>query len=166
MNIWNFYGEFVYILSNYEKGRIPTAILWSRVYLNSVQESVDIMKYFTELMIRGDAVKKSELERIADFINNNEGKIFIRSLNDIPISIDIPTIGDKAISILNLIYELLTGVQNALTSRKRGYKKQVACLLRKLHNLPRYFVSDDCILRDNASFGSRISYKDAIEFSK
>jgi len=136
MEVLVFYGEFIYILSKYEKDRAVPNERWDSYHQITLCESVDIMKYATELILRGGSVDYSESERIVDFINKNVGKIFAYPFYNIPSSLAVPSISGEAKIELDMIYELLSDIQNELAARKSGYKERVLSLLKMLNSLP------------------------------
>lgn len=136
MEVLVFYGEFLYILSKYEKDRAAPHERWNSYHQTTLRESVDIMKRTTELILRGGSIDYSESERIVDFINKNVGKIFAHPFYNIPSSLTVPSISDEERSVIDKIYELLIEIQNELHLRKSGYKERVLCLLEELHDLP------------------------------
>jgi hypothetical protein len=68
-------GELIYVIANYEKGRVKPKGVWTKRYKKSLQQSMDILKRVTNLLIIQKKIVYLH-EDIICLIKANIGTIF------------------------------------------------------------------------------------------
>lgn len=142
-------AELLYTISNYEKGRIQVKKVWSKRYINSLKESIHIMKCIVAMMKRSDAMETIDIKILVDYVNKNEELIFSVGLGEkllttyeTGVSFQY-TSDDKKQEILQLMESILILCNKLLNQHKKDYKIKISYLLMALHNIPRMFFSND-----------------------
>ena len=74
-NIYNF-AELLYLISNFEKGRVTSSGIWGRKYVNSFKKSLDIMSLLLNLMSRTRNITQDDIHILKHFMQKNDGVIF------------------------------------------------------------------------------------------
>ena len=137
-------GELLYIVSNYEKGRIKSFGLWHKKYVESLQNSLDIMIILTDLIDRGKNISEDEMLQLQKFIWKNRGTIFPNKINFSPLFMDdndVSLSSNNYKEVLKLISDIIFEIQTLLEVRTKKYKIKISYLLKALHNLPRVFLN-------------------------
>ena len=145
MDIYAILGELLYIISNYEKGRVKTSIFWSRKYIVSLNESLYCMSIILQLMKNPIKIQQSMLQPIKEFCEKNEFIIFpkgdLTRLDDIVNELEVDNIGDDDFEIIYYMCRMVDECIIVLGEKNKGYKKRVSCLLKAFHNLPKVFLN-------------------------
>ena len=69
-------GELLYIISNYEKGRVKATGIWGPRYKKSLQESLEMMSKIIELLAEDEDVSHEEMRPIMEFCRRKINIIF------------------------------------------------------------------------------------------
>ena len=69
-------AELLYVVSNFEKGRVKSSGIWNRKYIKSLKESLEIMSLLTNLLSENKEISKDEMRLLKEFIQKNKGIIF------------------------------------------------------------------------------------------
>lgn len=126
----------LYILFNYEKGRLCTSrliIIWEKKRLKT---SIEMMaKILCALKYRN-----CPTDKINAFIDNNRGRIFPINCSSCEKILDT-NYSEKQSEILNLMSYILCDMGSVLSRFwvKKSQLKELYCLLHAFHNLPRAF---------------------------
>jgi hypothetical protein len=146
MNIYAVLGELLYIISNYEKGRIRTRGFWTRKYTVSLNESLYCMSIILQLMRTPTNIPQSKLLSIKEFCKKNEFVVFPRGdltrLDDIVNVLQIDNLSDENDCIICKMNSIVNECIMLLKGKSKGYKDRLSCLIKAFHNLPRVFL--DC----------------------
>lgn len=164
-------GAILCILSNWEKGRIPTHRFWRKKYINSLINSVNMMNYIISLLkTPGDLSYKYTI-RVAEFIMENN-KIFVPNKERMEIwKCDNYFLSnydsDVDVRILNLFEKSVVEISQLLSSKiisiDIGAHKRIGQLLRAIHNLPRAYL-DSSIETVVEQLSSQIPSSTAINY--
>lgn len=163
-------GEVLYIISNYEKGRIKTVGIWSCRYKKSLRESLEMMSRITELLADDINVSAKELLPIMEFYRRKLNIIF-------PVcgSFCIEKDGIKELKVQNnqnvsrkevtdFMRKILRECFDLLEHKGRRYKYRISYLLRAFHNLPKVYL--DATTETLCNIGiPAISEEDAIHYA-
>ena len=156
MDKYSILGELLYIISNYEKGKIKTDRIWGRHYINSLRNSIYIMNKIINLMKQNQPITGKDMYFLLDFIENNTDVILTNSA-DLKLTIKsdsnnlfkcLCTDGMSNDDLLELMSKILCECSNLLTSKPKNYKKRIAYLLMAFHNIPRAYLDT----KNNALF--------------
>lgn len=146
MDIYAVLGELLYIISNYEKGRIKTRGFWTKKYTVSLNESLYCMSIILHLMRNPMSIQQSKLLSIKEFCKKNELIIFPQGdptrLDDIVNELQIDNLSDEDASIIYKMNSIVDECIVLLRGKRTGYKERLSCLIKAFHNLPRVFL--DC----------------------
>lgn len=144
MKIYAILGELLYIISNYEKGRIKTYGFWSKKYTISLNESLYCMSIILYLMKNPMNIQQPNLLSIKEFCKKNEFVIFppgdITRLDDIVEELQTDIITEEASNIIYKMSSIIDECILLLREKRTGYKNQLSCLIKAFHNLPRVFL--------------------------
>ena len=139
-------GELLYIISNYEKGRMKTYGFWSKKYTISLNESLYCMSIILCLMRNPMDVQQPKLLSIKEFCKKNEFVIFPQGdttrLDDIANESQTDIIAEEDANIIHKMSSIIDECILLLREKSTGYKKRLSCLIKAFHNLPRVFL--DC----------------------
>ena len=146
MDIYAVLGELIYIISNYEKGRIRARGFWSGNYVASLNESVYCMCAIIKLMQTPTNIQESELLYIKSFCKKKEGIIFpkgdITLLDNIANEVKTDSISAEYMDVILKMNSIVKECIVLLRERKRGYKERLSCLIKAFHNFPRVFIDN------------------------
>ena len=132
------YAEYLYILSNYEKGKFATSSHFSILKRHRLKESIRMMSLMV-CVLEGTDCSKNELDA---FIQRNCGRIFPVDC-DCSESSEYPFTSTAGIEVVGLMKVILNELKSILdkTWITKKDKIKVAYLLRAFHNLPRSFFN-------------------------
>lgn len=137
-------GELLYIISNYEKGRIRTRGFWTRKYTVSLKESLYCMSIILHLMESPTNIQRSKLLYIKEFCRKNELVIFpqgdLTRLDNIITDLQIYNLSDEYASVICKMNNIIDECFVLLRKKSPGYKERLSCLIKAFHNLPRVFI--------------------------
>jgi len=163
-------GELLYIISNYEKGRLKTTGIWSRRYINSLRESLEMMGRITELLAEDTDVSQEEIMPIMEFYRQNLNIIFPASesawigedgLKELEVKKDQSQTAGREEVICHM-RKILSECFDLLERKGRRYKYRLFYLLMAFHNLPKVYL--DATAETLCNIGiSAISEEDAIK---
>ena len=165
-------GELLYIISNYEKGRVKATGIWGPRYKKSLQESLEMMSKIIELLAEDEDVSHEEMRPIMEFCRRKINIIFpantLDSINkDLMISLTASKNRKLKASKSEVIFYMRKIVKKCfdlLDSKERGYKCQISYLLMAFHNLPKVYLDVTAETLCNIGVHS-ISEEDAIEYA-
>ena len=144
MDMYAVFGELLYIISNYEKGRIKSRGFWSRKYIASLNESLYYISIILQLMITPPPFQQATLLSIKKFCEQNELTIFPRGdltlLDDIENATRTDDLRDEYVDIVCKMRNIVDECIVLLREKRKGYKGQIAFLIKSFHNLPRVFL--------------------------
>ena len=140
-------NELLYIVSNYEKGRIKTSGFWSNKYRRSLYDSLRFMDDVINLLLNPKKADKEVADFIYFFITKNTMIIFPQS--DLHINQVYDMIMQLSLCQLNtadriVLYQMKNIVSDCIcliNDKKTGYKTYISYLLKALHNFPRVFMT-------------------------
>ena len=69
-------AELLYVISNYEKGRVRSSGIWDRKYVESLNKSLEIKSLLTNLILENREISQDEIHFLQVFIHENKGIIF------------------------------------------------------------------------------------------
>ena len=144
------YAEYLYCLSNYEKGRFAASSHFSIMKRNRLKKSIQMMSLMV-CMLEGTDCSVNELN---SFILRNRGKIFPIDCGFCESSnyLYFRTTNDEIITLMNgILNRILIALEKPKLQKEE--KNNVAYLLRAFHNLPRAFFNSSSRLflnRDTA----------------
>ena len=70
------FAELLYVVSNFEKGRVKSSGAWRRKYVNSLKKSLEIMALLTNLISENKEISQDQMHSLQEFIHENKGVIF------------------------------------------------------------------------------------------
>ena len=167
-------GELLYVISNYEKGRIKTRAVWNKSYKNSLRKSIEIMQKATSFMKDNRDITVEEMQPILEFYKKNSLVIFpdsteiiyeqVTNINDV---VFCEQDGKEKLNleIIEYMETILERCNKALISREKHYKYKISCLLKAFHNLPKVFLNPATQTLGNIGI-QPISEKEAIDYAK
>jgi len=136
-------AELLYIVSNFEKGRVKSCGVWKRKYVKSLKCSLEIMTLLTNLISSNKEISQDEISCLQRFICENNGIIFSCKGNIDALSDDN---NDSKFSphnfedVINLMNDIILEIKTLLCAKPKNYKTKISYLLRAFHNLPRVFL--------------------------
>ena len=142
-NIYNF-AELLYLISNFEKGRVKSSGIWGRKYVNSFKKSLDIMSLLLNLMSRTRKITQDDIHILKHFMQKNDGVIFNCDYKESSLVFDnndLDYTSKEYRNVINMMNEIIFEINNLLCTRPTNYKLKISYLLRALHNLPRVFLN-------------------------
>ena len=137
------FAELLYVVSNFEKGRVKSSGIWRRKYVKSLKNSLEIMALLTNLISANKEISQDEFHFLQKFIHENTGVIFpgegninvlFGGKNDFG---SLPNAFEDTIKLMNGI---ISEIKNLLCARNENYKIKISYLLRAFHNLPKVFI--------------------------
>ncbi len=137
------FAELLYVVSNFEKGRVKSSGIWNKKYVKSLESSIEIMTLLTNLISGNKEISQNEIHFLQDFIHKNKGIIFNNEGNIDVIFDDkndfIPSSNDfeEPIKLMNYI---IIEIKNLLRTKSKNYKIKISYLLKAFHNLPKVFL--------------------------
>ena len=137
-------GELLYIIANYEKGRIKSRGFWTKKYTISLNESLCCMSNILDLMKNPKNIQQSKLLTIKEFCYKNELIIFpqgdLSRLDNVANQLGANNLSDKDAEIICKMNSIVDKCIVLLREKNTGYKEQLSCLLKAFHNLPKVFI--------------------------
>ena len=136
----NTIAELLYYISNYEKCRMDTTSHWSKKYVVSLTESLDVISMLLNTLIGRE--NDNTIDSINSFLNKNDG-IIVSDAHSFVLekcktsSQEVIFLDDDEKSIVNLMVSIAGNCRHAVLAKKNDYKKLVSNSLRAFHNLPR-----------------------------
>lgn len=128
----------LYILSNYEKGRLSVSRPIFLKEKKRLRTSIGVMS----MILCGLEGNNCPIEKINEFIDNNRGKIFPDDFSrcEVIVSADY---SEKQRDVLGLMQRLLYKMQSVLSKFLLGKseRQELFYLLHAFHNLPRALLS-------------------------
>ena len=168
MDVYAVFGELLYIISNYEKGRINTRGFWKKKYIDSLNESLNCMSTIVQLMKSPSNIEQPMLLSIIHFCDRNICIIFpkanLKQLDYITMEFRSNFPHDEYADIINLMDRMITECIALLKRKNHGYKNRLSCLLKAFHNLPKVFLDSSKQTLFNINTNS-ICLKDANAYS-
>lgn len=167
-------GELLYIIANYEKGRIRTTSIWSKQYKDSLKKSIEIMLLIVSFLESNQNITIGDMQPIFEYINKNTLVIFPH--NTIVIEEYTSNSYDKVflsicnqeksfIKIIQYMDRILTKCNILLVNKEKQYKTKIASLLRTFHNLPKVYL--DSTAQTLCNIGIKpISEDEAIDYAE
>ena len=165
MEILSLYGEFLYIILGYEKRRIRTNKFWTKNYLLTFNETLDLC---LELVHHLNDFQNSDINR--DLINRCYIKIKKIYYTDLIINTSDNyenniSFESSKLNIINQAIELLIKqIKEVIHQRNKRYKEEVRRLLMAAHNFPRFYLVGNGYLFNHR--GLRLSLNQIISYSK
>lgn len=145
MDIYAVLGELLYIISNYEKGRIKSRGLWNIKYMNSLNESLSCMSIILKIIEKPNEDHSAKLFYIKEFCKKNEFVIFptgdLHLLDHIAKTSHEEDLDDEDVNIVYIMKRIIDECIILLQTKSKGYKLRLATLLKSFHNLPRVFLN-------------------------
>ena len=166
-------GELLYIISNYEKGRIKTTGIWGIKYKKSLLESLEIMSKIIELLAGDKDVSHEEMMPIMQFCRKNINIIFSTKTLDITnensmiclaASKDQCKMSSKS-EVIFCMREITNRCFDLIANKEKGYKLQIFYLLMAFHNLPKVYLDVKAETLCNIGV-CPISEEEAIKYAK
>ena len=137
------FAELLYVVSNFEKGRVKSSGVWRRKYVNSLKKSLEIMALLTNLISENKEISQDEMRSLQEFIHENKGVIFSGAGNIDALLDDKNDVGflsNDFEDVIKLMNDILLEIKNLLSIKSKNYKSKIAYLLRAFHNLPKVFL--------------------------
>lgn len=137
------FAELLYVVSNFEKGRVKSSGFWSRKYVESLKSSIEIMALLTNLISTNKAISQDQMRFLCKFIHVNNGIIFSNEGNTkILLNEDDECAfsSDDYENVTKLMNDIILEIQYLLSVKNENYKTKISYLLRAFHNLPRVFL--------------------------
>lgn len=164
-------GELLYLISRYEKARVPTGLFWKKEYIDSLKKSLDIMIVLVNLLGRKQDVMSNEIKPIIEFFQEYSTIIVKANTNFTTLfsdnSINLKNYCDNYIDyrpIYCLMNQIVNECKHLLGERKRKYKRKIYYLLMAFHNLPRAYLNSKAKTIYNIQ-EKPISVEDAMQYS-
>lgn len=164
-------AELLYIIANYEKGKIYSDKMWRKKYTVALNESVYIMKILISITKDKCNISDENISLLREFIIKNNGIMYIveqEELTALTNELQILLIDDieyECTGVVDLMERIIDRISLLLCTRERNYKQKIAYLLRGLHNLPRsYFSNHEGVILDLNHLAT--SLNDALEWSE
>lgn len=163
MEIIAYLGSLLYVVSNYEKGHILNKSLWTRHYINSINESVEVMARIVSCLSNA-YISRTELDSFSSFFNKRKGNM-ISVYYSLPIfdHVELRLTKDQKM-LLTFMNNILHEITIELCFKKKNYKKNVSYLLKAFHNLPRCLMNEK-VNQELEIPISPISYQEAFEYA-
>lgn len=166
-------GELLYIISNYEKSRIPVSKFWKKIYIKSLRESIEIMELLLLLIEKEGDISVKEMVPFFDYYKRSKCPQFRLIGVDLKelmqdtsriLLVGNATHSEINIVIINFMKKIIIECNFLIKNKERGYKLKIYYLLAAFHNLPRAFI--DTTKETLFNNGTRpISSEEAIEYS-
>ncbi len=137
-------GELLYIISNFEKGRIKPFGIWNQKYKKSFNKSLEIICLLVKLISTDTIISKDEFKCLQDFICQNVGIIFVQETDYENLFDEMRTFNYKLTGydeIMKLMRDIVYEIQKLLISKPNKYKIKILYLLGAFHNLPKVFLN-------------------------
>lgn len=161
------FAELLYVVSNFEKGRIKSSGIWKRKYVKALKNSLEIMVLLTHLISTNKEISQDEIRFLQGFIHQNNGVIFSGEGNINALIDNKKEFGFSSHdfeNVIKMMNDIILEIQNLLSTKTKKYKTKISYLLKAFHNLPRAFLDPNDATVFNLGF-QPISPKDAIEYS-
>lgn len=136
--------ELLYIISNYQKGKISFHRLWNRKYVDLIKETINILKKI--LILIKFRNKKLELE-VLTYIERN--RRFFWEEDEILDLSHLFFIDEKKecikenIKYLEYMFLVLEESYLVLEKKEKKYKLKIYYLFMIIHNIPRIYIEND-----------------------
>lgn len=124
-------GELLYVISDYEKGRINTSKLWNKRYKTSLKNSLYIMRIIIA-KLTNETVSCQETELLCKFIKSNIGVIFPEPIMNFDVLADklfecqiSKELIDTYAQINNLVRQIVAECDYLISSKGRNYKQKL-----------------------------------------
>ena len=143
-------GELLYIISNYEKGRIKTTGIWSKQYKNSLKKSIEIMQLLIYFLKTNENITVEEMQPIFDYYKQNIHKIFPQSAialedyisNDTNIFLNtVYKEENVSLRVVEYMESILKRCDTLLVDKEENYKVEISLLIKAFHNLPKVYLN-------------------------
>lgn len=166
-------GELLYVISNYEKGRITTSKIWTRKYMESLEHSLEVMRILLLLLETDCSLTSEEMYPVFHYLRENCHKFWSGDGQTIDI-INCPSnITFWATNDVNQDYRVVIDMMKKINTQcvflvrqnGRNRKKQLYFLLHALHNLPKVFLNPQEQTLFNLGIHP-ISTENAIQYAK
>lgn len=167
-------GELLYIISNYEKGRIKTTGIWRKQYKNSLKKSLEIMQLLVYFLKTNKNITIEEMQPIFDYYKQNTYKIFPQSTivfddyisNETNIFLNtVYKEKNASLRVVEYMESILKKCDTLLVDKDRQYKMKVSSLIKAFHNLPKVYL--DPTVKTLCNIGIQpISEDEAIDYAE
>lgn len=160
-------AELLYVISNFEKGRVKSSGIWKRKYVKSLKNSVEIMSLLTNLISENREISQDEISFLQCFIRENNDVIFLDEENLISLFCEKNNLDfspNEFEDITRLMNDIIFEIKNLLLTKEKCYKTKISYLLRAFHNLPKVFLdlSDEKVFEHEIQ---PIAKQEAIEYA-
>ena len=167
-------GELLYIISNYEKGRIKTTGIWSKKYKNSLKKSLEIMQLLIYFLKTNKNITVEEMQPIFDYYKQNTYKIFPQSTidfddyisNDAKIFLNtVYTDKNASLRVVEYMESMIKKCDMLLDDKEKQYKVKISSLIKAFHNLPKVYLNPTAQTLFNIGI-KPISEDEAIDYAE
>lgn len=137
------FAELLYVVSNFEKGRVKSSGIWNRKYVQSLKKSLEIMELLTNLISANKEISQEEIRFLQGFIHENNGVIFSGEGNINALfgdKNDFVFLSNDFEDVIKLMKDIILEIKNLLCTKSKNYKTKISYLLRAFHNLPKVFL--------------------------
>ena len=166
-------GELLYIISNYEKGRIKTSGIWSTHYTTSLMDSFQIIIALISMLESNRSISVEEMSPFWDYYQKNTN-IFPTSetlnIDGVYRNTSRTTLMDESyysnnsMAVLQMMKQIALKCNLLISNKSKDYKVHLSLLLRAFHNLPKVFLDPSKPTLFNIGVQS-ISEEEALQYA-
>ena len=140
-----FFGEALYRLSVYEKGRCTTSkILWSKKYVTQLVNSINFMEELVQ-SLSDENITSHDYEIVIKCIENKEifgfNKLLLSKWQENNYALSSTHNISSYNEVNQLMRDIIEQLKQSIKSLNKKNKQKIWYLLQALHNLPKVYLN-------------------------